>query len=183
MGSCWPHPSGWGWKGLSEALLDSPVLQCFSFFFFCPYLHSLTLTFLLALPPTQYEGSRLNEEVSEGEEGTLCSVCFFPSFLACKRGGGFQMKGHNPTPATHDFQSLNCWGQPLHTRTSLPPPVWCVLTCLFLMPCLVCVLDKCACCVNPVSRFPTFDASSVCAPARTGRDASIWGRSTAFHTD
>lgn len=48
--------------------------------FLCPSPRSLTLTFLLALPPTQYEGNRLNEEVSEGEEGTVLSaLCVFPS--------------------------------------------------------------------------------------------------------
>ena len=48
-------------------------------FFFAPPPRSLTLTFLLALPPTQYEGSRLNEEVSEGEAGTVLSaLCVFP---------------------------------------------------------------------------------------------------------
>ena len=44
-----------------------------------PSLVSLTLTFLLALPPTQYEGNRLNEEVSEGEEGMVLSALYvFP---------------------------------------------------------------------------------------------------------
>lgn len=43
------------------------MLACAVFFFFlAPPPISLTLTFLLALPPTQYEGNRLNEEVSEG---------------------------------------------------------------------------------------------------------------------
>lgn len=48
---------------------------------------SLILTFSLALPPTQYEGNRLNEEVSEGEEGTLLStLCVFaPPFVGVQR--------------------------------------------------------------------------------------------------
>lgn len=50
--------------------------------FLCPSPRSLTLTFLLALPPTQYEGNRLNEEVSEGEEGTVLSALCV-SFPVC----------------------------------------------------------------------------------------------------
>lgn len=152
-------------KGLSEALLDSPVLPCC--FLFCPYLHSLTLTFLLAPPPTQYEGSRLNEEVSEGEEGTVCSVFLFPSFLGCERVGGFQMLGHSAPPPA-DLQSLFCWDKfpPL-----LPPGLVCVLTCLFLIPCSVsvsAVLQSCPQISNTrCIRGPCADTS--------GHDASIWG--------
>ena len=46
----------------------------------------LTFTFLLALPPTQYVGHRLNEEVSVGKEGKEPSfLCLFPPRVAVQR--------------------------------------------------------------------------------------------------
>lgn len=66
---------------------------------------SLTLTFSLALPPTQYEGNRLNEEVSDGEEGTLLStLCVFaPLFVGVQRRGRALDEGLPPSvPGGHE---------------------------------------------------------------------------------
>lgn len=73
------------------------------FFFFCP--HSLPLTFLLALPP-QYEGSRLNEEVSEVEEDkVLSALCVFPPpFVAMQtRRWASDDRRHPSVPGGHDL--------------------------------------------------------------------------------
>lgn len=153
-------------KGLSEALLDSPVLPCC--FLFCPYLHSLTLTFLLAPPPTQYEGSRLNEEVSEGEEWTVCSVFLFPSFLACERVGGFQMLG------PPDLQSLFCWDKSPPTPPS-PRSGLCVDVSVFDAMFSLCVGATVAAVLQSCRQISnTRCIRSPCADT-SGHDASIWG--------
>lgn len=146
---------------------------------FCPYLHSLTLTFLLAPPPTQYEGSRLNEEVSEGEEGTACSVFLFPSFLGCERVGGFQMLGHSATPPLPPLTFSPCSAgisPPSHPVPPSPPGLVCVLTCLFWIPCLVCVSEQpCLLCCNPALKFPTHDAFAVRALTLLVTMHRFWG--------
>lgn len=89
---------------------------------FCPLPHSLTVTFLLALPPTQYEGRRLNEEVSEDEEGTVLyslSVCLIPCLSTCKQGGGFQMTGHSHLAGA--WWSLT-WCRPCTAWAGVSPP-------------------------------------------------------------
>lgn len=141
------------------------MLFIFLFIYFCPYLHSLTLTFLSALPPTQYEGSRLNEEVSEGEEGAVCSVSFFPSLLPANKEVGF--KGRATAPPLSVMAFSPCFTgkiPPTHTPTLPPRSGLCVdvsvLDALFGL-CVganvPAVLQSCL--------FPTFDAFSVCVRA------------------
>lgn len=117
---------------------------------FCPPhsptpLVSLTLNFLLALPPTQYEGHRLNEEVSEGEEGTvlsdLCVVFPPPHLLECEGGGGLRITGHGPL-------SLMVMNTAPHALPELASPllglvfVWTCLLHTVHWLCLVCVFSR-----------------------------------------
>lgn len=109
-----------------------------------PHPVSLTLNFLLALPPTQYEGNRLNEEVSEGEEGmVLSALCVFPlpRLLECEGGGGLRITGLGPL-------SLVVMNTAPHALPELASPLLglvFVSTCLLHtvhMLCLVCVFSR-----------------------------------------
>lgn len=156
------------------------------FFFFCPNPDSLTLTFLLALPPTQYEGSRLNEEVSEGEEGTalvLSALCvFLPPFVRVQtRRWASDDMPWSSAPGSHDLKPLNCLSQ------HLPSSVWCFVLTTFLHTVYamfgVCVLNSPVGAVYPVCCDPdfkvlTFDAFTVATVRQDrldtrGQDASI----------
>ena len=128
---------------------------------------SLTLNFLLALPPTQYEGHRLNEEVSEGEEGTvlsaLCVVFPPPHLLECEGGGGLRITGHGPL----SLMVMNTAPHALPELASPPPrfglcvdmsPTYCTLAMFGLCVLETPVGEMCPVCCSPVFKVPTFDA-------------------------
>lgn len=93
----------------------------------------------------------------------LLSVCFFPSFLARKREGGFQTWGHRATPAGHDFQSLFCWDKP-----PKPPPLTHPSPIPWSGPCVdVSVFDATfGLCVGAF--HPSMHSPSVCWPFWSG---------------
>lgn len=114
----------------------NPVLFFYSFhslLIFAPSpTHSLTVTFLLALPPTQYEGRRLNEEVSEDEEGTVLyslSLCVWsPCLSTRKQGGGFQMTDHQPPVPGGPWRVAPALPEPASPLPPVPP----ILSLVFL---------------------------------------------------
>lgn len=129
-------------KGQSEGLLDSPVLPCF----FLP-LSPFTYSHLSIGPTTDTVWGQQTEwggEWGRRERSALCVFLSFffatetsrrasdagplrlpsPAMTSSPRFAGISLPHHHPRPTSAPFPSL------------VP-----VLTCLFLMPRLVCVLE------------------------------------------
>lgn len=137
---------------------------------------TLILTFLLALPPTQYEGTRLNEEVSEGEEGTLLStLCVFSSpFVGLQRRSWALDDGPRPSVNTAPHALPESAFSLLGLVFCVDPsPTYC--TCAMFGLCVLenPVGEMCPVCCSPVFNVPTFDAFTVATVQLAGTELTL----------